>query len=297
MDELFALRNLFYTGAYQQVINEANSRSPLSESANQERKVYLYRAYIAQKKYNIVISDVKDSDIIDLRAVKLLALYLQAKDKNDATKKEEIVKEVKDIVGENSANQTVQIVSATIMVHEGLLEDALRILVRNNKNLENVALIIQIYIQLDRLDLAKRELASAKTWAEDATLAQLMEAWVGLKTGGDKYQEAYYIYEEIAQSPSSNTVKILNGQAIANIHLGRYPEAESLLLDALNKNNDDPDTLVNLIVVSGFLGKPEDVINRYISQLKEVAPTHMFLQDLDLKTSLFDRAAQRFEIA
>ena len=53
--------------------------------------------------------------------------------------------------------------------------------------------------------------------------------------GGDKYQEAYYIYEEIAQSPSSNTVKILNGQAIANIHLGRYPEAESLLLDALNK--------------------------------------------------------------
>ncbi|CAG8591551.1 4111_t:CDS:2 [Paraglomus brasilianum] len=297
MDELFALRNLFYTGAYQQVINEANSRSPLSESANQERKVYLYRAYIAQKKYNIVISDVKDSDIIDLRVVKLLALYLQAKDKNDATKKEEIVKEIKDIVGENSANQTVQIVSATIMVHEGLLEDALRILVRNSKNLENVALIIQIYIQLDRLDLAKRELASAKTWAEDATLAQLMEAWVGLRTGGDKYQEAYYIYEEIAQSPSSNTVKILNGQAIANIHLGRYPEAESLLLDALNKNNDDPDTLVNLIVVSGFLGKPEDVINRYISQLKEVAPTHMFLQDLDLKTSLFDRAAQRFEIA
>ena len=104
---------------------------------------------------------------------------------------------------------------------------------------------------------------------------------------------------------------------------------------------------MNLIVVSGFLGKPEEVINRYIrcveliagvseieylydlnalhclahitllttlfthkksyifvfylwiisSQLKEAAPTHMFLQDLDLKTSLFDRAAQRFEIA
>ena len=85
---------------------------------------------------------MKDSDIIDLRVVKLLALYLQAKDKNDATKKEEIVKEIKDIVGENSANQTVQIVSATIVVHEGLLEDALRILVRNSKNLEK-------YVYLD----------------------------------------------------------------------------------------------------------------------------------------------------
>jgi len=80
MDELFALRNLFYTGAYQQVINEANSRSPLSESANQERKVYLYRAYIAQKKY-IVISDVKDSDIIDLRVVKQRTRMMQQRKK------------------------------------------------------------------------------------------------------------------------------------------------------------------------------------------------------------------------
>ena len=38
---------------------------------------------------------------------------------------------------------------------------------------------------------------------------------------------------------------------------------DNLILYAF-QNNDDPDTLVNLIVVSGFLGKPEDVINRYI---------------------------------
>jgi coatomer protein complex subunit epsilon len=42
-------------------------------------------------------------------------------------------------------------------------------------------LIIQIYLKLDRLDLAKRELASTKTWSEDAMLAQLIEAWVGLR--------------------------------------------------------------------------------------------------------------------
>ncbi|CAG8844123.1 11489_t:CDS:2, partial [Racocetra persica] len=141
-----------------------------------------------------------------------------------------------------------QVIAGMIYYHEGLFEDALKILVRHNRNLECVALIIQIYLQLDRLDLAKREIAATKTWAEDAMLAQLIEAWVGLRTGGDKYQEAYYIYEEIAQSPSSNTVKVLNGQAVCNIHLGRYPEAESLLLEALNKNNNDPDTLVNLIV-------------------------------------------------
>ncbi|GBB86454.1 hypothetical protein RclHR1_12890009 [Rhizophagus clarus] len=309
MDELFALKNLFYTGSFQQVINEANSRTQVSETAKLERKIYLYRAYIAQGKYNLVISEIKSSDTVDLQVIKILAIYLQAKTSSSGggsngnvgedTKKEEALKELREVIlsdPSNAINSTVQIITGTIFYHEGLYEEALKVLVRHNKNLECVALIIQIYLKLDRLDLAKRELASTKTWAEDAMLAQLIEAWVGLRTGGDKYQEAYYIYEEIAQSPSSNTVKILNGQAVCNIHLGKHAEAETLLLEALNKSNDDPDTLVNLIVVSNLLNKPAEVVNRYINQLKEVSPNHAFLQDLDLKSSLFDRVAQRFAL-
>lgn len=53
--------------------------------------------------------------------------------------------------------------------------------------------------------------------------------------GGEKYQEAFYIYEEFGQSNTAQTVKVLNGQAAANLALGRYPEAESLLLEAQNK--------------------------------------------------------------
>ncbi|CAG8554551.1 11403_t:CDS:2, partial [Racocetra fulgida] len=163
------------------------------------RVVVAHLFQIAQSKHNIVITEIKDSDPIDLRVVKILAEYLQSKSGSQAseTKKEEALKEIKEILSDaaNVSNSTVQVIA----------------------------------------DLAKREIAATKTWAEDAMLAQLIEAWVGLRTGGDKYQEAYYIYEEIAQSPSSNTVKVLNGQAVCNIHLGRYPEAESLLLEALNK--------------------------------------------------------------
>lgn len=43
------------------------------------------------------------------------------------------------------------------------------------------ALAVQIYLQLDRLDLARNEVASVKTWAEDALLLQMMEAWVDLR--------------------------------------------------------------------------------------------------------------------
>lgn len=57
--------------------------------------------------------------------------------------------------------------------------------------------------------------------------------------GGEKYQEAFYIYEEFGQSNTAQTVKVLNGQAAANLALGRYPEAESLLLEAQNKVMSD----------------------------------------------------------
>lgn len=43
------------------------------------------------------------------------------------------------------------------------------------------ALAVQIYLQMDRLDLARNEVAQVKAWAEDALLLQMMEAWVDLR--------------------------------------------------------------------------------------------------------------------
>lgn len=45
----------------------------------------------------------------------------------------------------------------------------------------STALAVQIYLQMDRLDLARKEVAHTKSWAEDALLLQLMEAWVDLR--------------------------------------------------------------------------------------------------------------------
>jgi coatomer protein complex subunit epsilon len=176
MDELFSLKNLFYTGkvnlinfncyisfindhkfhnfilfigSFQQVINEANSRSQVSETAKLERKIYLYRAYIAQGKYNLVISEIKSTDAIDLQVIKILAIYLQAKTSGsgsgsngsvgDEKKKEEALKELREVIlsdPSNAINSTVQIIAGTIFYNEGLYEEALKVLVRHNKNLE-----------------------------------------------------------------------------------------------------------------------------------------------------------------
>ncbi|RUP44245.1 coatomer epsilon subunit-domain-containing protein, partial [Jimgerdemannia flammicorona] len=256
VDELFAIRNLFSLGAYQTLINEvSSSRAPLSDAAKQEAKSYLYRSYIAQGKYNLVISELKDSQIPEQHAIRLLAIYLQAKSKGDNTNKETTVKRVTELLAEstNVVNSLVQLVAGTVLYNEGLLEDALKVLHHHGKNLEvrkrfthycEVYLklepgaiagnnVLSSFMTIDRLDLARKEVAAAKQWSEDAMLAQLLEAWVDLRIGGDKYKEAFYIFEEFAQSHSANTVKVLNGQAVANIALARYPEAESLLLEAL----------------------------------------------------------------
>lgn len=296
MDEesiLFGIRNLFSLGNYQTVINEVSStKNIFSPEAKLEAQTYLYRSYIAQGKHNLVINDIGSSEEASLKAVKYLASFLSNKNKEEHVQNATALLEE----GSNRINSVVQVMTATILAQVGRFDDALRALHSRQKKIECSALAVQIYLQLDRLDLAKNEVASVKTWAEDALLLQLMEAWVDLRIGGEKYQEAFYIYEEFAQSNTAQTVKVLNGQAVANIALGRYDEAESLLLEAQNKENGNAETLVNLTTCAILTGKSQEVVNRYISQLREIMPQHPYLQELDLKSSLFDRCASRYAV-
>ncbi|KAL1915147.1 uncharacterized protein VTP21DRAFT_7628 [Calcarisporiella thermophila] len=298
-DELFILRNLFALGAYQSLINEVASSirsNTLSDQGRLEAQSFLYRAQIAQGKYENVLRDIRADAPPELQSIKLLAKYLSARGKGDKQGMDKSREDVGEMARE-SMSPIVLVVAATTYVCDGLVEEALKFVVKCPRNLECAAFRVQIYLHIDRLDLARKEISLVKTWAEDATLAQLMEAWVDLRSGGDRYQEAFYIFEEFGQSVSSHTLKVLNGQAVCNIALGRYPEAESVLLEALQKDSDDPETLVNLIACSTLAAKPAEVINRYMTQLREVAPSHPFLLDLDQKEAAFDRAAQRYGIA
>lgn len=50
--------------------------------------------------------------------------------------------------------------------------------------MDAVALIVQIHLHQNRNDLAVKEVAAARRWAQDSLLVNLAESWVGLRLVG-----------------------------------------------------------------------------------------------------------------
>lgn len=155
----------------------------------------------------------------------------------------------------------------------------------------SISLIIQIRLIQNRLDLAQKELLAAKKWAQDNIVFNLAEAWVDFRLGGtDKYQDGYYIYEELA-SGGTVTFKALAGQIVSQLQLGRLPEAQEAIEQALALAPANPELLINAIAGAILTGNDYKELD---TKLREVAPAHAHLADLKAKEELFEKVAAKY---
>ncbi|KAI1207357.1 coatomer epsilon subunit-domain-containing protein [Annulohypoxylon truncatum] len=280
--ELINIHNHFHQGQYQEVIDfDTSALSPENELP---ARVLSLRAQIALGQAEDVIAEVQGESEPELAAIGALAQYVSGET-------DEAVKTIEELASSAGDNQTVQVIGGTVLQAAGKSEEALALLSQHSGSLDAVALITQIHLQQNRTDLALKEVAAARRWAQDSLLVNLAESWVGLRLGGDKYQQAFYVFEELAQAPSTSSIVSLVSQAVCELHLGRVEEAQSALEQAVQKQPDYAEAIANLLVLTIIVGKdPKELI----SSLKKTAPQHPYLVDLEEKSALFDKAAAKY---
>ncbi|KAK4141294.1 coatomer epsilon subunit-domain-containing protein [Dichotomopilus funicola] len=285
--ELINIHNHFHQGQFPEVIDfDTSSLSP--ENALPARVLQL-RARIALGQADDVLADIQgETDAHpELAAVAALAELALGRADEAAEKVEKLVQS--DAAGENA---TVQVLGGTVLQAAGKSEEALALLGKHQGSLDAVALIVQIHLQQNRNDLAVKEVAAARRWAQDSLLVNLAESWVGLRLGGEKYQQAFYVFEELAQAPATSSVRTLVSQAVAELHLGRTEEAQAALEQALKKEPEHADAIANLLVLNAITGKD---ITELTSSLQKTDAEHPLLTDLAEKSDLFDKAATKYK--
>ncbi|PGH17566.1 hypothetical protein AJ80_04744 [Polytolypa hystricis UAMH7299] len=282
--ELLNIHNAFHQGQYENVVEfDTSSFSPENTLT---ARVLKLRAKIALGQTEEVLAEIEGEteDVPDLAAIKVLA-------QQAAGDEAVALKAAEELAEKESENGTVQVLVSTVLQSHGKSEEALALLAKHQGNLEAVAVIVQIHLQQNRTDLALKEAQAARRWAQDSLLVNLAESWVGMRMGGEKYQSAYYVYEELASVPSTTSAYSLVGQAVSEIHLGRLPEAEVALQTALEKYPNDAQVIANALVLNVLSGKDATELT---SKLEKAQPDHALLTDLAEKSALFDTAAAKY---
>lgn len=85
-----------------------------------------------------------------------------------------------------------------------------------------------------------------------------------ISQGGEHYQSAFYVYEELASAPGTSAPLSIVGQAVAELHLGRLPEAEAALDMALEKYPEDVQVIANSVVLNVLAGKETGELEGYV---------------------------------
>jgi len=298
--ELYHVKQQFILGAYKTLV-----QTPLPDSSSSDyipRILYNARAYIALNEPKSALELIpEDSENIALKAVASLARYVEA---TDSTKAEAALEELRDlsveIEGEDVESERdkalVRVLAATAFARAGEVEEALETLGSDTEDLEAVALIVQIYLSINRVDLAKKQFERSKRWAEDDLLLQLIESTIGLVTGKDNYSNTSSFYTEQLGNPSLSSPHLLTARGVTRIMRGEIQDAKSDLEESLEQQKGGVETEAAYVVAAGLGALKKKEADELWLKLIADYPSHPLVQDVTQKADMFDQYASTYAV-
>jgi len=172
-DELFEIRSAFYLGNFQQCINEAQKLKTTNDETKIQRDTYLYRAYIAQKKYGVPLDEISASTApAALKGVRLFADYSNSNENKRLKLVEDLEKTLNK--GTEGSDSSFILMAANIYMLDTNFDTALRLLHNaEGDDLECMAATVQGLLKIDRIDLAHKEVQRMQSIDE----TQLLLNW------------------------------------------------------------------------------------------------------------------------
>ncbi|GAA5861567.1 hypothetical protein JCM8547_008075 [Rhodosporidiobolus lusitaniae] len=296
--------SLFTQGSYRAALSAYSSHPSPSPTLT----LYAARAHLALSPPSpssalSLLSPLPQT--LDVRAVSSLARYLTGETEDAVGELEEILAET----GEQGLSEDpeeegrfVRGVVGTVWVLEGeeRREEGIEVLreaVELGRDQECLAILSHLYITLHLPALSTQLLTSPSvtSFTSDSLLSQLLIARSNLATGpSQKYQDAYYVFEEIKGMQGGRGEGVLAGVSVAQALLGRWEEARDANAEALEMNPTHPTSLANSAALALHTGKTAAAADEALAALQAADASHPMLRDLEEKSRLFDEAAGRF---
>jgi len=281
-------------GHYQSAINAASKirpdpKKPDSAAVLLSRDLFVYRAQIEQGNAALVVEEITKQSAPALQSVKLLAQLASG-----AFDVDQLLAAANDLATNAGNDGQLQTILGLVFLKLGKQEECLRCL-HSTTSLEGRSILVQLYLVLNRVDLAARELTKMQAQKDDAIPTQLAAAWVALSHGREKAKEAAETFSELLEKYGPS-VSILNSLAVARLHLGDFDGSEAALRQALVLDGKAAQTHINLIVCLEQGGKGgSDAVRKQLALLKSIAPEHPWVAALSRADERFDAEVARFE--
>jgi len=291
MEETRTLRNNYYLGHYGKVIDEVKGFS----SESPAELAFYYRALL-ETNPALVFKNITDRSPTALQAIKLLGTYRTAMEDNKELVFETLNEWLSDEILGN--DPTLNLIASQIYFEEKNFKDALRLVINGGENLEMHGMCVQIYLKMDRVDLAAKACAVMADIDDDDVLTQLCTAWLNITQGGSKITEASFLLQELVDK-FGPSIPVLVSAAVCQMHLANFADSNNYLKQAralaLETNSKvSPDTLINYIVALNLNKRAPEIINKITGELSDSYPNHPWLQTQKEMESLFDTHAAKY---